>query len=103
MCPDACCGRGSLRWHVQQFNWAGSWFPFASCRPVPLLRLQAPISCPALPQVALGILRRMGCSNIVTAEDGEAALEALHVRTSTLLVAVHHMALSCGWLAAAAM
>jgi hypothetical protein len=30
------------------------------------------------PQVALGILKRMGCTNIVTAEDGEAALEALH-------------------------
>jgi CheY-like chemotaxis protein len=28
--------------------------------------------------VALGILKRMGCTNIVTAEDGEAALEALH-------------------------
>jgi CheY-like chemotaxis protein len=31
-----------------------------------------------LPQVALGILKRMGCTNVVTAEDGEAALEALH-------------------------
>lgn len=29
-------------------------------------------------QVALGILKRMGCTNVVTAEDGEAALEALH-------------------------
>jgi len=28
--------------------------------------------------VALGILKRMGCTNVVTAEDGEAALEALH-------------------------
>ena len=28
--------------------------------------------------MALGILKRMGCTNVVTAEDGEAALEALH-------------------------
>ena len=28
--------------------------------------------------MALGILKRMGCTNVLTAEDGEAALEALH-------------------------
>lgn len=30
-----------------------------------------------LEQVALGILKRMGCTNVVTAEDGEAAVEAV--------------------------
>lgn len=47
----------------------------------PGCRLIAPVLPPSpSPQVALGILRRMGCSSIVTAEDGEVALEALHVR-----------------------
>lgn len=49
-------------------------------------------TAPSLPllQVALGILRRMGCTNIVTAEDGEAALEALHVRAALLTGIVAH-------------
>ena len=61
----------------------------APCSPPPAvpLRLNA-LPAPLLPpnprhtcarQVAIGILKRMGCTaeNIVTAEDGEAALEAV--------------------------
>lgn len=42
----------------------------------PPTHLPTPTNFPT--QVALGILKRMGCTNVVTAEDGEAALEALH-------------------------